>query len=132
MTEVQLDPYQDRYARRARGMTASEIRALFAVATRPEIVSLAGGMPYTAALDNAAVTAVTTAVLRDAGPIALQYGGGQGLDELRERLVDVMAAEQVKAHPDDLVVTNGGQQALDLLSRLFCNPGDIVLAEGPA
>ena len=132
MTEVQLDPYQERYARRARGMTASEIRALFAVATRPEIVSLAGGMPYTAALDNEAVTAVTTAVLRDAGPTALQYGGGQGLDALRERLVDVMAAEQVKAHPDDLVVTNGGQQALDLLSRLFCNPGDIVLAEGPA
>ncbi|HSJ46432.1 MAG TPA: PLP-dependent aminotransferase family protein [Euzebyales bacterium] len=132
MTEVQLDPYQERYARRARGMTASEIRALFAVATRPEIVSLAGGMPYTAALDNAAVTEVTTAVLRDAGPTALQYGGGQGLDELRERLVDVMAAEHVKAHPDDIVVTNGGQQALDLLSRLFCNPGDIVLAEGPA
>ena len=132
MTEVQLDPYQERYARRARGMTASEIRALFAVATRPEIVSLAGGMPYTAALDNEAVTEVTTAVLRDAGPMALQYGGGQGLDALRERLVDVMAAEHVKAHPDDIVVTNGGQQALDLLSRLFCNPGDIVLAEGPA
>jgi DNA-binding transcriptional MocR family regulator len=113
-------------------MTASEIRALFAVATRPEIVSLAGGMPYTAALDNDAVTEVITGVLRDAGPTALQYGGGQGLDELRERLVDVMAAEHVKAHPDDIVVTNGGQQALDLLSRLFCNPGDIVLAEGPA
>lgn len=132
MTEVRLDPYQDRYARRARGMTASEIRALFAVATRPEIVSLAGGMPYTAALDTAAVTEVTTAVLRDTGPAALQYGGGQGLDELRDRLVDVMAAEHVKAHRDDIVVTNGGQQALDLLSRLFCNPGDIVLAEGPA
>lgn len=132
MTEVQLDPYQDRYARRARGMTASEIRALFAVATRPEIVSLAGGMPYTAALDNDAVTAVTTSVLRDEGPTALQYGGGQGLPELRERLVEVMGAEDLRVHPDDVVVTNGGQQALDLLSRLFCNPGDIVLAEGPS
>lgn len=132
MTEVQLDPYQQRYARRARGMTASEIRALFAVATRPEIVSLAGGMPYTAALDSAAVADVTTAVLRDTGATALQYGGGQGLDALRERLVDVMAAEHLRVHPDDIVVTNGGQQALDLLARLFCNPGDIVLAEGPA
>lgn len=132
MTEVQLDPYQHRYARRARGMTASEIRALFAVATRPEIVSLAGGMPYTAALDSAAVADVTTAVLRDTGATALQYGGGQGLDALRERLVDVMAAEHLRAHPDDIVVTNGGQQALDLLARLFCNPGDIVLAEGPS
>jgi 2-aminoadipate transaminase len=132
MTEVQLDPYQQRYARRARGMTASEIRALFAVATRPEIVSLAGGMPYTAALDNEAITEVTTAVLRDAGPAALQYGGGEGLATLRERLVVVMAAERLKVHPDDIVVTNGGQQALDLLARLFCNPGDLVLAEGPA
>ncbi|MBW3603333.1 MAG: PLP-dependent aminotransferase family protein [Actinobacteria bacterium] len=132
MTEVRLDPYQGRYARRARGMTASEIRALFAVATRPEIVSLAGGMPYTAALDRDAVADVTTAVLRDSGPVALQYGGGQGVAALRERLVDVMAAEHLEVAPDDLVVTNGGQQALDLLSRLFCNPGDIVLAEGPA
>ncbi len=132
MTEVRLDPYQGRYARRARGMTASEIRALFAVATRPEIVSLAGGMPYTAALDNEAVAAVTTAVLRDQGAAALQYGGGQGLEALRVRLADVMTAEHLDANPDDLVVTNGGQQALDLISRLFLNPGDIVLAEGPA
>lgn len=132
MTEVRLDPYQGRYARRARGMTASEIRALFAVATRPEIVSLAGGMPYTAALDSDVVAAVTAAVLRDEGAAALQYGGGQGLPELREQLVEVMAAEHLTVTADDLVVTNGGQQALDLLSRLFCNPGDIVLAEGPA
>jgi DNA-binding transcriptional MocR family regulator len=113
-------------------MTASEIRALFAVATRPEIVSLAGGMPYTAALDADAVTAVTEMVIRESGATALQYGGGQGIDELRERLVDVMAAEHVRVHPDDILVTNGGQQGLDLLGKLFCNPGDIVLAEGPS
>jgi DNA-binding transcriptional MocR family regulator len=132
MTEVQLDPYQSRYARRAHGMTASEIRALFAVATRPEIVSLAGGMPYTAALDADAVTAVTEMVIRESGATALQYGGGQGINELRERLVEVMAAEHVMVHPDDILVTNGGQQGLDLLGKLFCNPGDIVLAEGPS
>jgi DNA-binding transcriptional MocR family regulator len=132
MTEVQLDPYQSRYARRAHGMTTSEIRALFAVATRPEIVSLAGGMPYTAALDADAITAVTEMVIRESGATALQYGGGQGIDELRERLVDVMAAEHVRVHPDDILITNGGQQGLDLLGKLFCNPGDIVLAEGPS
>jgi DNA-binding transcriptional MocR family regulator len=132
MTEVQLDPYQSRYARRAHGMTTSEIRALFAVATRPEIVSLAGGMPYTTALDIAAVSNVTNQVLEEFGATALQYGGGQGIDALRERLVEVMAAEGLRAHPDDLLVTNGGQQGLDLLGKLFCNPGDIVLAEGPS
>jgi 2-aminoadipate transaminase len=113
-------------------MRASEIRALFSVASRPEIVSLAGGMPFTAALDFDAVGDVTASVIRDHGPTALQYGGGQGLADLRERLVQVMAAESVPAHPDDLVVTTGGQQGLDLVAKLFCDPGDVILAEGPS
>lgn len=132
VSEFNVDPYLRLYAQRTRGMTASEIRALFAVATRPEVVSLAGGMPYTAALDYEAVAEVTQAVVRSDGPTALQYGGGQGLAPLRERLVDVMAAEGVPAHPDDLVVTTGGQQGLDLVAKLFCDPGDVVLAEGPS
>lgn len=113
-------------------MTASEIRALFAVASRPEVISLAGGMPDTTALDFDAVTQVTTDVLRCDGPMALQYGGGQGLASLRERLCEVMAAEGISTHPDDLVVTTGAQQALDLLAKLFCDPGDVIVAEGPS
>lgn len=132
MSQIHLDPYLSRYARRTRGMTASEIRALFAVASRPEVISLAGGMPDTSALDYDAVAAVMEEVVRSSGPAALQYGGGQGLPALRERLVEVMAADGSPAHADDLVVTTGGQQALDLLAKLFCDPGDIVLAEGPS
>jgi 2-aminoadipate transaminase len=132
MSEIKLDPYLTRYAQRTRGMTASEIRALFAVASRPEVVSLAGGMPYTAALDYEAVQAVTHEVLATVGPTALQYGGGQGLPELRERLAEVMRAEGTPAHADDLLVTTGGQQGLDLIAKLFCDPGDVVLAEGPS
>lgn len=131
MTEIRLDRYLTRYAQRTEGMNASEIRALFAVASRPEVAFLAGGMPYTAALDYDAVSAVTEAVIREVGPLALNYGGGQGLPELREQLVEVMAAEDLAAHGDDLVVTSGGQQALDLVAKLFCNPGDVILAEGP-
>ena len=132
MDGITLDPYLPRYASRTRGMTASEIRALFAVASRPEIVSLAGGMPDTGALDYDAVAAVTADVVRTAGPAALQYGSGQGLPLLREQLVEVMASEGIAAHPDDLVVTTGGQQGLDLVAKLFCDPGDVVLAEGPS
>ena len=132
MSQVHLDPYLPRYADRTRGMTASEIRALFSVANRPEVVSLAGGMPDTTALDYDAVAAVLDEVARTRGPAALQYGGGQGLTALRERLVEVMAAEDVPAHADDLVVTTGGQQGLDLLAKLFCDPGDVVIAEGPS
>lgn len=125
------DPYLQRYAKRTRGMSASEIRALFAAASRPEVVSFAGGMPYTSALDFQAVEDVVIDVVRNHGPTALQYGEGQGRAELREQLVEVMAAEDVPAHADDLVVTVGGQQALELVAKLFVDPGDVVIAEGP-
>ncbi|MGH8899706.1 MAG: PLP-dependent aminotransferase family protein [Egibacteraceae bacterium] len=127
-----LDPNLHRYANRTQGMTASEIRALFAVASRPEVISLAGGMPDTTALDFDALIQVTTDVLRCDGPTALQYGGGQGLASLRERLCAVVAAEGISSHPDDLVITTGGQQAIDLLAKLFCDPGDVIVAEGPS
>ncbi|HEV2087156.1 MAG TPA: PLP-dependent aminotransferase family protein [Cryptosporangiaceae bacterium] len=131
MRTTRSELYVDRYAERTRGMTASEIRALFAVASRPEVVSLAGGMPDTSAIDHAAFAAVTRRVLAEQGAAALQYGEGQGLPALRERLTEVMAAEGVPAHPDEVVVTTGGQQGLDLVAKLFCDPGDTVVAEGP-
>ncbi|MDG4822162.1 PLP-dependent aminotransferase family protein [Asanoa sp. WMMD1127] len=135
MTGTTLDDYTDRYARRVRGMTASEIRALFAVASRPEVVSLAGGAPYIAALPLDAVGEMLGTLAADHGTSTLQYGIGQGTLELRERICEVMALSGIDAaagaSPDDVVVTVGGQQALDLVSRLFLDPGDVVLAEGP-
>ena len=129
---VNLDPYGDRYAARTRGMTASEIRALFAVASRPEVVSLAGGMPYTAALPLDAVAAAVADLVATRGPVALQYGSGQGDPELRELICMVMALEGIEASPDDVVVTVGSQQALDLVTRIFVDPGDVILAEAPS
>jgi len=127
-----LDPWVDSYAARARGMTASEIRALFAVASRPEVVSLAGGMPFVAALPMDAVAELTGRLLRERGSVALQYGSGQGEPVLREQILDVMADTGVRAHPDDVVVTTGSQMALDLVVRVFCDPGDVVLVEAPS
>ncbi|HVE98051.1 MAG TPA: PLP-dependent aminotransferase family protein [Mycobacteriales bacterium] len=132
MTGVQLDPYGDRYAARTQGMTASAIRALFAVASRPEVVSLAGGMPFIQALPLDAVSEMVAALVRDRGPTALQYGSGQGYPELRERICDVMALEGIAGSPDDVVVTVGSQQALDLVTRIFIDPGDVILAEAPS
>jgi DNA-binding transcriptional MocR family regulator len=129
---VNLDPYGDLYAARTRGMTASEIRALFAVASRPEVVSLAGGMPFTAALPLDAVGAAVADLIATRGPTALQYGSGQGDPELRELICTVMALEGIVASPDDVVVTVGSQQALDLVTRIFCDPGDVILAEAPS
>jgi DNA-binding transcriptional MocR family regulator len=127
-----LDSFTGRYAQRTAGMTASEIRALFAVASRPEVVSLAGGMPYTTALPLDAVGKLLSDLLATRGAAALQYGSGQGDPDLRERICEVMALEGVVGSPDDLVVTVGSQQALDLVTRIFCDPGDVVLAEAPS
>lgn len=127
-----LDPHMRRYAARTAGMTASEIRALFAVASRPEVVSLAGGMPHLAALPLESLSAEVADVVATDGLVALQYGSAQGIPELREQICDVMALEGINAHPDDVVVTVGSQMGLDMVTRIFCDPGDVVLAEGPS
>ncbi|MGD0240358.1 MAG: PLP-dependent aminotransferase family protein [Streptosporangiaceae bacterium] len=127
-----IDRYVGQYAERAVGMVASEIRALFAVAARPEIVSLAGGSPYVSALPLDVVGDMIRRLVTDQGAIALQYCTAQGDAGLRERICDVMASEQIRAHPDEIVVTVGSQQALDLLTRIFVDPGDVVLVEAPS
>jgi len=129
---ISTDLYLDRYAARTAGMTASEIRALFAVASRPEVVSLAGGSPFTAALPLDTIGDMIAQLVHDRGATALQYGIGQGEPLLREQICDVMALEGITASPEDVVVTVGSQQGLDLVSRVFLDPGDIVLAEGPS
>ena len=129
---ISLDPWFENYAERASGLTASEVRALFAVANRPEVVSLAGGMPFVAALPFDNVTKTVQRVLGTSGPQALQYGSGQGLPELREHIMSIMALEGIRAGVDDIVVTTGSQQGLDLISKLFINPGDAILAESPS
>ncbi len=127
-----LDPWVHSYAARTGGMTASEIRALFAVAARPEVVSLAGGMPYVNALPLDAIADTVARLIREQGASALQYGSGQGLPQLREQILDVMAPVGIHAHADDVVVTMGSQQAIDLVVRIFCDPGDVVLVEAPS
>src|SRR6201992_4530849 len=127
-----IDPYFDQYAERARGMVASEIRALFAVTARPQICSLSGGSPYISALPLDAVGEMVGRLVAEQGATALQYCTAQGDVGLRERICEVMSLEGVRAHADDAVVTVGSQQALDLITRIFVDPGDVILAEAPS
>jgi DNA-binding transcriptional MocR family regulator len=122
----------ERFANRAAQMKPSEIRSLFAVASRPEIVSLAGGMPNLSALPMGMMADVVHNLISTNGAEALQYGSGQGHPKLREQICDVMALEGIRANADDIVVTTGSQQALDLISRIFIDPGDVVLVEAPS
>jgi 2-aminoadipate transaminase len=130
--DTRLDSYVDRYAARTHGMTASAIRALFSVANRPEVVSLAGGMPNIADLPLDVVGATLAQLVVDNGRQAMQYGSGQGEPAIREAICEVMRLEGISAHPDDVTVTVGSQQALDLVTRIFCDPGDVVLCEAPS
>lgn len=127
-----LDPWYGHYAARTVGLSASEVRALFAVASRPEVVSLAGGMPFVSALPTELVTGAIDRLMRERGSVALQYGSGQGDSGLREQILEVMALEGIRGSVDDVVVTTGSQHALELIAKLFLDPGDVVLAEGPS
>jgi DNA-binding transcriptional MocR family regulator len=129
---TRLDPWLGSYAARAHNMRASEIRALFAVASRPEVVSLAGGMPYIGGLPLEEIGEMMRRLVVEHGETALQYGSGQGYEPLREHITQVMALEGITAHPDDVVVTTGSQQALDLVTKIFIDPGDVIVAEAPS
>ena len=131
LTPADAARYDARFASRAAGIKSSAMRDLMSLSERPEIISLAGGFPSTDAFAREVFDEVVAAVSRDHLASALQYGPTEGLGELRERIVDVMAHEGAAARVEDIMVTSGGQQAIDLSIRTFVNPGDTVLAEGP-
>ena len=124
--------FADKYAGRAAHMTQSEVRALFAVAARPDVISLAGGMPFVQALPGDEVLRVVEHVLRDRSWVALQYGAGSGQEGLKVRLSELMTEEGIQADPEGMLVTAGAQQALDLVGKLFIEPGDTIAVEAPS
>lgn len=129
---IKNDPWYGSYAARAETMRASEIRALFAVASRPEVVSLAGGMPYLDYMPFKEIAELIDKMMVEKGDIAWQYGLAQGDPHLREDALQIMRLENITdVQPDDVVITNGSQNALDLITRIMCDPGDVVLAEAP-
>ncbi len=130
--DTRLDRYVDTYAERTHGLKVSAVRALFSVANRPEVVSLAGGMPNISDLPLDIIGSKIGELIATRGTQAMQYGSGQGEEMIREQICEVMALEGITGHPDDITITTGSQQALDLVTRTFVDPGDVVLAEAPS
>ncbi len=128
---VVFDRWDGRYARRMAQVRSSAVRDLFAAASRPDIISFAGGMPEVSQVPaEAAATAAYEAVVHE-GACALQYGSSEGRPELRTQIVELMAEIGVRLPAEDIVVTAGAQQGLDLLAKTFLDPGDVVITEGP-
>lgn len=127
-----LDPFIEQYAHRTSSMLSSEIRDLLAVTARPDIISLAGGLPFTQAFDPEVILRSVRRVLDDDYAAALQYGPTDGFAPLKHNLVEVMREEGTSCFPEDIMITNGAQQGLEMISKVFINPGDHIIVEAPS
>lgn len=128
---VVFDRWDGRYAERMSAVRSSAVRDLFAAASRPDIISLSGGMPEVSRVPTEAVARAAAAAIREHGAEALQYGSSEGRVQLREIIVELMAESGMRLKADDLIVTAGAQQALDLIAKIFIDPGDTIITEGP-
>jgi 2-aminoadipate transaminase len=125
-------PWQHRFAQRTQRMTSSAIRELLKLTERADIISFGGGLPAPDAFPIAEIQAATERVLSRQGATALQYGRTEGCVHLRERIAGQMARYGIVVDIDNILVTAGSQQALDLIGKVLINPGDRVLTESPS
>ncbi|KYK27528.1 MAG: aminotransferase [Theionarchaea archaeon DG-70-1] len=130
-TGVHMD-WESRYADRARGMQASEIRELLKLTQQPDIISFAGGLPSPLSFPTVDIAEVTTHIMLTAPEEALQYGTTEGYDRLREYCAYRSKKEGIDASLDDVVIVSGSQQGLDICAKVFLNPGDTVIVEAPS
>jgi len=130
-TSRDLERYAGLFAARTRVMTSSAMRDMMAVTARPEVISLAGGLPDTSTFPPETLAAITARIAQESSAKALQYGPTDGLPETKECIAEVMRAEGMRVDTEDVLVTTGGQQVIDLVVKTLIDPGDVVIAEGP-
>ena len=131
-SRVTFDTWADTYAERMDHLRRSAVRDLFAAISRPDVIGLSGGMPDISSLPLDEVAECAQSLIEEEGLKALQYGGSDGRIQMRETVCRIMEVQGVSVQPDEIILTNGSQQALDFLGRTFVNPGDTIIAEGPS
>jgi 2-aminoadipate transaminase len=129
--EIIFDHYTNLYSEATSLIKSSEVRDLMSVTGRSDVISFAGGLPFIGGLPSEDITAAMDTVIRESYTDAFQYCETEGRQPLKEMLVEVMASEGLHCEPEHILVTTGSQQALDLLARIFINPGDTIVIEGP-
>lgn len=132
MPRYELDKWTDLYANRASLLKSSAIRDLLSVTERKDIVSLAGGNPYTEDFKMNKIVAATTEAMLSQGNAALQYGSSEGHIGLKKHICSLMATENMTVDREDFIVTGGSQQGLDILGKVFIEPGDTIIVEAPS
>lgn len=129
--EFELDKWIEKYAQRTLNMKSSAIRDLLAVTEQPNIISLAGGLPETSIFDISGMQDLAAELLHNDIHAAFQYGPSDGYLPLRESICNVLADEGIKASSNEIIVTGGAQQALDLIGKILIDPGDFIIVEAP-
>src|SRR5256714_4591531 len=126
-----IERYAGLFASRTKVMTSSAMRDMMAVTARPEVISLAGGLPDTSTFPPDTFAAIAQRIATESCAKALQYGPTEGLAETKDCIAEVMRAEDMHVDPEDVVVTTGGQQVIDLVTKTLVDPGDVIVAEAP-
>src|SRR3954454_14184788 len=126
-----LERYAGLFASRTSVMKSSAMRDLMAITERPEVISLAGGLPDTSTFPAESLAALLSKVADTDSARALQYAPTEGMAAVGEAIATVMAAEGMDVDPEDILVTTGGQQVIDLVCKTLVDPGDVVVAEAP-
>jgi len=124
-------PRLPRLACRMADMPPSVVREILKVAERPDILSFAGGLPAPELFPVAAIADAHARVLRDEGGKALQYSTTEGFAPLRAWIASHLRKRGIPARPEEILITSGSQQGIDLVSRVFLDPGDVVLVDNP-
>lgn len=124
-------PWNQRYAQRMQNMGSSLLRELLKITQDPQIISFAGGLPAPEVFPVEAFEIATSRVLQKQGQQALQYSASEGYFPLRQWIVDYMARYGIEAKVENVLITSGSQQALDLIGKVMINPGDLILTELP-
>ena len=120
------------YSKNAKSMRRSEIRDLLKFTRQPDIISFAGGLPAPETFPVKDMESICCQILHEKGALALQYGPTEGEWILREQIANWMAREKSTIKPENILVTSGSQQGLDIIGRVFLDPGDVAIAEIPS
>src|SRR3954468_8432034 len=127
-----LERYAALFAERTQVMKSSAMRDLMAITERDDVISLAGGLPDTSTFPPDSYAALMQQVAADSCARALQYGPTEGLEVVKGAILEVMSAEGIHGvDTEDVLVTTGGQQVIDLVCKTLIDPGDVIVAEAP-
>ena len=127
----ELARYEALFAARTRGMKSSAMREMMALTERPDVISLAGGLPDTSTFAPELYAKLMSQVAAESTARALQYGPTEGMAAAVDCIVEVMAEESTVVDPASVIVTTGGQQVIDLVCKALIDPGDVIVAEAP-